>query len=125
MSELEKPDPLDGLSASQLELVLQNLHAEKSRRYSGKLAKGEIVVRRVIVREGEQPPLPERGEFLTRRIIVRPPPHDPSKEWYGQQVDPEAVAKRGAAELEPDQMGAKTYVWISVRHAHPEGEHGG
>ena len=35
-----------------------------------------------------------------RITIVSPASHDPSKEWHGQQVDPEAVAKR-QVELEP------------------------
>jgi hypothetical protein len=35
--------PLDGLNAGQLELVLQNLQAEKSCRLAERSAKGEII----------------------------------------------------------------------------------
>jgi hypothetical protein len=59
-----------------------------------------------------------------RRIIVNPPPIDPARIWRGIQAEPEAAATR-ETELEPDRPEPKTYVWISVRHAHPEGEHGG
>ena len=120
--------------------MLQNLQTEKSRRHQEREQKGESYWLKVIAPQGEDTSGREReilAQHLRRRpqdrdkdvqwmriTIVSPPSHDPSKEWHGQQVDPEAVAKR-EAELEPDQSEPKTYIWISVRHAHSEGEHGG
>jgi hypothetical protein len=78
---------------------------EKARRYSEKLAKGEIVVRRVIVREGEETP-PQKGVSFIRRVIGLPPPIAADLVWRAKQVDPEAVAKR-EVELEPDQPEPK------------------
>jgi hypothetical protein len=109
MSEPEKPDPLDGLSASQLELVLQNLQSEKSRRQAERSAKGEIIYLQLIADEGEDTTAMKReleaehrrhnpqdaNKIIDwiERIIIAPPPRDPSTEWHGQQVDPEAEAK--------------------------------
>jgi hypothetical protein len=109
MPELEKPDPLDGLSDSQLELVLQNLQSEKSRRQAERSAKGEIIYLQLIADEGEDTTAMKReleaehrrhnpqdaNKIIDwiERIIIAPPPRDPSTEWHGQQVDPEAEAK--------------------------------
>jgi len=130
MSEPEKPDPLDGLSASQLELVLQNLQTEKSRRHQERELKGETYWLKVIAPQGEDTSECEReilAEHLKRcpqdrgkhvqwmrLAIVSPPPRGPETAWRGIQVDPEAVAKREAAELEPDRPEPKTYFWIDV-----------
>jgi hypothetical protein len=121
-------------------LVLHNLQAEKSRRHQEREQKGETYWLRVIAPEGEDTTERER-EILAEHVkrcpqdrgkhvqwmriaIVSPPPIDPARVWRGIRAEPEAVAKR-ETELEPDQPEPKTYVWISVRHAHPEGEHGG
>ena len=125
---------------SQLELVLQNLQRRKSCRHQEREQKVRTYRLQVIVDENEE--LAEQGrEILAehlrrcpqdrakqvqwiRRIIVNPPPIDPARIWRGIQAEPEAAATR-ETELEPDRPEPKTYVWISVRHAHPEGEHGG
>jgi hypothetical protein len=140
MPELEKPDPLEGLTACQLELVLQNLQAEKSRRYQEKERKGETYWLQVIAPEGEDTSEREReilAEHLRhcpqdrakqvqwiRRIIVSPPPIDPARLWRGIQAEPEAVVKR-ETELEPDQPAPKTYFFISTENSAEDGSHAG
>jgi hypothetical protein len=113
------PEQSNTKPLSELEAALSKLLAEKSRRDAEKTSKGELIVRRVICREGEQIK-PQKGVSLIRRVIVSPPPVDPDKVWHGQHVDPVEVAKRETAEQEPDQMGPRSYVWITVRNAHPE-----
>jgi hypothetical protein len=137
----EPSSPEPSLSLKELELALLKLQQERDRRNAERSAKGEILYLQLIANEGEDTAAKKReleAEHRRRnpqdankiidwieRIIIEPPPRDPSTEWHGQQVDLEAVAKREAAELEPDRLEPKTYIWISVRHAHPEGEHGG
>jgi hypothetical protein len=59
------------------------------------MTKGELIIRRVIVKEGEET-RPEKGVSLIRHVPA--PSVDPDRLWHGQQVDPEAVAAREVLE---------------------------
>jgi hypothetical protein len=113
MHHVHHPESLQGyqpsMSLKELELALLKLQQERDRRNAERAARGEILHLQLTANEGEDTSV-KKHELVAEhrrhnpqdanktvdwieRIIIDPPPHDPSKEWHGQQVDPEAVAK--------------------------------